>query len=79
MIEPIATGLSTAALVRMAVAMACCAPGQTITLPICGDPDHVVSRPVKRGPTPTDDTPAGCHAVCGRKLAAETADDCPDC
>ena len=78
MAEAAAAWLGIAAIARLALALACCPPSQVLMLPVCGDDDHRVAIPIDRKKAPRDDQPAGCHAMCSRKLAGE-AEDCPDC
>lgn len=53
-------------------AVASTSPGATIIIPICGDPGHVISLPIKGGrPAPGSDCPSGCHAMCARRLAED--------
>jgi hypothetical protein len=73
-----AAWLGMAAIGRLALAIACCPPAQILIVPLCGDGSHGIAIPLDRKKAPRDDQPAGCHALCGRKLASET-DDCPDC
>ena len=78
MTDGTAAWLGIAALARLALALACCPASQVLTVPLCGDGSHRIAVPLGPGKAPRDDQPAGCHAVCGRKLAGN-ADDCPDC
>lgn len=77
MTEWLATGLACAALARIALAVACCPSIMVLNVPVCGKPGHAISLPVKRDRPSGDDQPAGCHAMCGRKLA-EPGDDCAE-
>jgi len=47
-------------------------PGATIIIPVCGDPGHVITLPIKgERPAPGSDCPSGCHAMCARRLAED--------
>jgi hypothetical protein len=76
--EGLAAWMGIAAIARLALAIACCPPSQAISIPLCGDDTHRLVIPIDRKKAPRDDQPAGCHALCGRKLANDT-DDCSDC
>lgn len=78
MTETVAAWMGLAAIARLALAIACCPPSQAISIPLCGDDTHRLVIPIDPKKVPHDDQPAGCHALCGRKLASE-AEDCPDC
>jgi hypothetical protein len=78
MIEGAAAWMGIAAVTRLALAIACCPPSQVLTLSICGDSSHRIAIPLDRKKAPREVSPAGCHAVCSRKLASD-GEDCPDC
>jgi len=78
MAEGVAAWLGIAALARLALALACCPASQVLMVPLCGDDSHSIAIPVDGKKAPREDQPAGCHAMCGRKLA-NGAEDCPDC
>jgi hypothetical protein len=78
MTEQAAAWIGIAAIVRLALAIACCPPAQVMTLPLCGDGSHRIAIPLDPKKAPRDESPTGCHALCGRKLAGD-GDDCPDC
>lgn len=78
MTEQVAAWMGIAAFARLAFAIACCPPSQVLALPLCGDTSHRIAIPLDRKKAPREDSPVGCHALCGRKLASD-GDDCPDC
>ncbi len=58
------------------LAAASASPGATIIIPICGDPSHVITLPIKGGrQAPGSDCPSGCHAMCARRLAEDDDSD----
>jgi hypothetical protein len=59
----------------VAAAFAGPAKDDALLMPICGDATHLVVIPLKGDrPAPGKDCPAGCHAMCSRRLDKDDGD-----